>query len=447
MNIILLSGGSGKRLWPLSNDVRSKQFIKIFKNDQGEYESMLQRVYRQIQSVDKNARITIATSESQSSAIINQLGGKAFICMEPCRRDTFPAIILAASYLVDVRHADPNECVAICPVDPYVEESYYKTVKSLERVVRKYDTNLALMGILPTEPSDKYGYIIPEDKSRISDVKAFKEKPDVATAKGYLAQGALWNAGVFACKLSYLLQKAKELTGFNDYKNLLQKYGELQKISFDYAVVEREPNIKVVRYDGEWRDVGTWNMMAEVMAESSIGDVMLDASCKNTNVINELDIPVLGMGLKNMIIAVSNDGILVAEKKKSGDIKPFVEEIDQEAKFAVKSWGTYTVINSQEGSSTIKVSMLKGSQMAYHSHEHRDEIWTVISGTGKMLLNGTMRQVSPGDTVMIPKGMFHTVMAETDMDIIEVQIGKRLDKQDKIVVPVTEEFAKARIDI
>ena len=195
MNIILLSGGSGKRLWPLSNDVRSKQFIKLFKRSDGSYESMVQRVYRQISTVDKDAKITIATSKSQASALRNQLGESVSICVEPMRRDTFPAIVLAASYLHDELGVDESECVAVCPVDPYVDDSYYVAVKNLKNLVNINTSNLTLMGIEPTYPSEKYGYIIPADKGEVSVVKAFKEKPDADTAKGYLKQGALWNAG------------------------------------------------------------------------------------------------------------------------------------------------------------------------------------------------------------------------------------------------------------
>ena len=134
MNIVLLSGGSGKRLWPLSNEVRSKQFIKLFKDENGEYESMVQRVYRQITTVDPDAKITIATSKNQASAIKNQLGEKASICVEPCRRDTFPAIALAVAYLHDELGASRDEAVVVCPVDPYVDNTYYEAVQKLQEL-------------------------------------------------------------------------------------------------------------------------------------------------------------------------------------------------------------------------------------------------------------------------------------------------------------------------
>ena len=423
MHIILLSGGSGKRLWPLSNDVRSKQFIKLFKNENGKYESMVQRVYRQIQTVNSDMEVTIATSKSQASIIKNQLGEKVSICVEPCRRDTFPAIALAAAYLKDVQGLSEEDCVAVCPVDPYVDNTYYQTVQKLEEVVNEGQSNLVLMGIEPTVPSEKYGYIIPVDKNEISNVAKFTEKPDTETAKEYIKQGALWNAGVFAFKLGYLLNKAHELIDFMDYADLFKKYDTLTKISFDYAVVEKEPNIQVIRYAGQWKDVGTWNMMAEVMADKTKGDVILDDTCKDTNVVNELNIPILCMGCEDMVVAASEDGILVSTKERSGYMKPYVEKIDNPSMFAEKSWGTFTVIDNQENSKTIKIEMKPNAEMSYHSHSYRSEIWNIISGTGKVCINGESKTVKAGDVVQIPVDARHSIKANEKMEIIEIQLG------------------------
>lgn len=423
MHIILLSGGSGKRLWPLSNDVRSKQFIKLFKNENGKYESMVQRVYRQIQTLNSDMEVTIATSKSQVSAIRNQLGNKVSICLEPCRRDTFPAIALAAAYLKDVQGLSEEDCVAVCPVDPYVDNTYYQTVQKLEGIVNEGQSNLVLMGIEPTVPSEKYGYIIPVDKNEISRVAKFTEKPDTETAKEYIKQGALWNAGVFAFKLGYLLNKAHELIDFVDYADLFKKYDTLTKISFDYAVVEKESNIQVLRYAGQWKDVGTWNMMAEVMADKTKGDVILDDTCKDTNVVNELNIPILCMGCEDMVVAASEDGILVSTKERSGYMKPYVEKIDNPSMYAEKSWGTFTVIDNQENSKTIKIEMKPNAEMSYHSHSYRSEIWNIISGTGKVCINGESKTVKAGDVVQIPVNTRHSIKANEKMEIIEIQLG------------------------
>lgn len=432
MNIILLSGGSGKRLWPLSNDIRSKQFIKLFKDEAENYESMVQRVYRQITTVDADAKVTIATSKSQASSIKNQLGEKVFICVEPYRRDTFPAIALAATYLHDELGVSENEAVVVCPVDPYVDTTYYEAVKTLQDLAEHGDSNLTLMGIEPTYPSEKYGYIIPESDDDVSKVNEFKEKPDIETAKKYLAQHALWNAGIFAFKLGYMLNKAHSMIDFEDYQDLFNKYDRLTKISFDYAVVENESNIQVLRYNGAWKDVGTWNMMAEVMADQTNGKVILDETCENTNVVNELNIPILCMGCKDMIVAASGDGIFISDKERSGYMKPYVEKIETEAKYAEKSWGTYSVIDIQPGSMTVKVSMQAGQSMSYHMHNSRAEVWTVISGKGNVILDGIEQMLYTGNVITIAAGCRHMVEAITDLDIIEVQLGNEISVGDKI---------------
>ena len=431
MNIILLSGGSGKRLWPLSNDVRSKQFIKLFKNND-QYESMVQRVYRQITTVDPEAKITIDTSKSQASAIKNQLGDNVGISIEPCRRDTFPAIALAAAYLHDELGVGEDEAVVVCPVDPYVDNTYYEAVEQLQKLAEEGNANLTLMGIEPTYPSEKYGYIMPLRGEKVSKVKEFKEKPNRETAEKYIKENALWNAGIFAFKLSYLLSKAHSLIDFTDYRDLFNKYDGLKKISFDYAVVEKEESIQVLRYSGDWKDVGTWNMMAEVMADKTKGKVVLDEECENINVVNELNIPILCMGCKDMIVAASGDGILISDKERSGYMKPYVEIIETEAMYAEKSWGTYTVIDVQPGSMTVKVSMKVGEHMTYHMHNHREEVWTVVSGEGKAVVDGMEQTLRTGDVITIAAGCKHTVAAITALDIIEVQLGDEISVVDKI---------------
>ena len=433
MNIILLSGGSGKRLWPISNDVRSKQFIKLFKKGNGEYESMVQRVYRQICSVDSNANITIATSNSQVSSIRNQLGENVSVCVEPCRRDTCPAIMLAATYLHDEFHVGVEETVVVCPVDPYVDEAFYEAVFELDRSVQVGTANLTLLGVEPTVPSDKYGYIIPESAAKLSKVKAFKEKPDVETAKEYLKAGALWNTGVFAFKLGYILDIAHNIVDFAGYKDLFTKYELLEKVSFDYAVVEKERSIQVASYTGEWKDVGTWNMMSGVMSGSTKGNVTLDEVCVNTHVINELELPILCMGCRNMIVAASSDGIFVGDKERSSAMKSYVEKISTEIHYAEKSWGTYNVIDMQKGAVTIKVHLYAGHKMSYHRHDFRDEVWTVLTGEGIVTVDGMEQIVRPGDVVTIAAGCKHTVLAKTDMQLIEVQIGSVIDVADKVV--------------
>lgn len=431
MNIILLSGGSGQRLWPLSNDIRSKQFIKIFHKDDGELESMVQRVYRQIMEIDPNATITVATSKSQVSALNNQLGEGIGISVEPCRRDTFPAIALATAYLKDVRNIGEDEAVVVCPVDPYVDKEYFKTVEELGDYALKSDANLVLMGIEPTYPSEKYGYIIPESGDNVSRVSMFKEKPNVENAKKFISEGALWNGGVFAFKLGYVLNRAHELIDFTDYNDLFNKYDTLNKISFDYAVVEHEPVIEVMRYNGTWKDLGTWNTLTEAMDSTNVGEAILNDTCDNVHVVNELNMPVLCMGLKDVVVSASPEGILVSDKEQSSYIKPYVESLDHTVMFAEKSWGSFRVIDVSDDSLTIKVKLNPGHSMNYHSHEYRDEVWTVISGNGRAVIDGKEQAITVGDVIKMPAGCKHTVIADDALSMIEVQIGKDISVHDK----------------
>lgn len=431
MNIVLLSGGSGKRLWPLSNDIRSKQFIKIFQTEDGEYESMVQRVYRQILSVDSNANVTIATSKTQVSAIHNQLGQNVGVSVEPCRRDTFPAIALSAAYLHDVQHIGEEEAVVVCPVDPYVENDYFEALKGLGNQAAVSEANLVLMGIEPTYPSEKYGYIIPEDKNATSKVSMFKEKPTQDVAKQYIEQGALWNGGVFAFRLGYVLKRAHELIDFTDYYDLFAKYETLQKISFDYAVVEHESLIEVMRFHGTWKDIGTWNTLTEAMESESVGKAIMNETCENVHVLNELNVPVLCMGLKDVVVSASPEGILVSDKEQSSYIKPFVDEINQQIMFAEKSWGSFQVMDIENNSMTIKVTLNPGHSMNYHSHEKRDEVWTIISGTGRTIVDGMEQKVKAGDVITMAAGCRHTIIADTELHVIEVQLGKDINVLDK----------------
>ena len=431
MNIILLSGGSGQRLWPLSNTVRSKQFIPLLSNENGEQESMVQRVYRQITTVESDTNVVIATGKRQVGTIKHQLGSKVSICVEPCRRDTFPAIALASAFLASVKNVDPDEPVVVCPVDPYVNLDYFEAVKKLSELAADGQSNLSLLGIAPTFPSSSYGYIMPESKDTVSRVNRFIEKPNEEAAAAYIEQGALWNGGVFAYKLSYLLDISRKMLGSADYQTLYDNYENLTKISFDYAVVEKEPNIRCLRFAGEWRDVGSWDAFTDVMDSAAIGNVQM-ADCTNTNVINQLDLPVICVGLKDVVVSVGCDGVLVSDKAKSSTIKPYVDKLDPMARFEEKAWGSFTILDIQPESLTIKIILRPGNELKYHSHEHRDEVWNVLSGTGYVIVDDVRREIKSGDVIALPVGCRHTMHATSELQVIEVQTGAILDANDKI---------------
>lgn len=432
MNIILLSGGSGKRLWPLSNEVRSKQFLKIFKKADGSHESMVQRMYRMIREVDESAAVTIATSENQVTSIRSQLGDSVGISIEPCRRDTFPAIALATAYLHDKQDVDADEIVVVCPVDPYVESDYFQTLEKLSIQAAKGEANLVLMGVEPTYPSEKYGYIIPTSTAPVAPVDTFKEKPDVKTAEKCIAAGALWNGGVFAYKLSYVLGIAEKVLGSVDYQYLFDNYSTLTKISFDYAVVEKESKIQVMRFAGQWKDLGTWNTLTEAMCDEVAGNSVA-VDCSNTHVINELQIPLIALGVDNLAIAATPDGILVTDKKKSDKLKDYVAE--KRPMVEKRGWGEYQVIDYRiqpDGQNFLTKHLIikPGQHISYQRHQHRSEIWTFVEGSGKLILDGVVTNVSRGEMAFIKPGTKHAIKADTELHIIEVQVGDELTEED-----------------
>ncbi|MBQ7679642.1 MAG: cupin domain-containing protein [Butyrivibrio sp.] len=430
MNIILLSGGSGKRLWPLSNDVRSKQFLKVLRAADGTHESMIQRMFRMIREADPDARIVVATSESQVNSIRSLLGD-VDISVEPERRDTFPAIALATAYLHDRCGVAADDTVVACPVDPYTEAGYFRTLLEMDEQAR-HGSNLTLMGINPTYPSAKYGYIFPENEESICRVRAFKEKPTEEEAAGLIAEGALWNGGAFAFRLSYVLDLARTQFGFNTYDDLTSNYSTLPTTSFDYAVVETETDISVVRYSGEWKDLGTWNTLTEAMPDEVSGTAKA-VDCENTHIINELQLPLIAMGLKNIAVAATPDGILVADKHQSSYLKEHLK--DQRPMVEKRAWGEYEVLDHR-GQSTGNNSLTKhlrikaGQHISYQTHQHRAETWVIVEGEGAVVLDGVVKPVHRGDTVVIPLGMKHAIRAITDVHIIEVQVGDRLTEED-----------------
>ena len=394
---------------------------------------MLQRVMRQLDRTNEEVPLLVAASQSQETVLRKYLGDRADISSEPCRRNTFPSIALASAFLHDKRSVDLNEPIVVCPVDPFVDDQFFGKFKELAELISTDAASMVLMGIEPTYPSEKYGYILPESNDSVSKVLEFKEKPDTKTAQKYIEHGALWNGGVFAFKLGCVLDKAEKILGVSNHDEMLENYSSLENISFDYAVVEHEPDIKVVRYAGEWKDLGTWNTLTEVMETNFIGDVRADESCQNVHAINELDVPIVCLGLNDIIAAASPEGILISDRKHSSYIKPLVENIHQQIMFAEKSWGTYKVLDVERDSLTIKVTLNAGSRMRYHSHERRREVWNVIEGRGLIVIDGEVRAITAGDVIALPIGCKHMVIADTALKIIEVQLGKEISVDDKII--------------
>lgn len=328
MKIILLSGGSGERLWPLSNDERSKQFLSLLQAPDGRTESMVQRVVRQISEAGLGKDILVATNEMQTRIIREQLGNSVDIVTEPQRRNTFPAIALASEYLASTG-CGADETVVVMPCDPYTEAGYFDVIGRMAEAVEKDAAELVLMGIKPTYPSPKYGYVVPQEGDKGKDIEKvcqFTEKPDIAGAKALLERGALWNGGVFAFKLGYVTALARKYVS-GSFEQVRAAYEQYPKISFDYEVAEKAQSVAVIPFDGKWKDLGTWNTLSEELPSETMGRVVTGKRNVNTHVINTLGIPVFVDGLKDVMVVTSPDGILICNKDDSEALKEYLSNL------------------------------------------------------------------------------------------------------------------------
>lgn len=438
MQLILLSGGSGKRLWPLSNDARSKQFLPLLASPDGGMESMIQRVVRQIREAQLTNNITFATNAVQRDSIINQLGEDVSVVTEPERRDTFPAIALAASYLAKEKKCDSNEIVVVMPCDVYTESRYFATIGKMAETVRNNVADLVLMGIAPTYPSEKFGYVVPQEARATEGVKMverFTEKPNEEKAKELLAQGAYWNGGVFAFRLGYMMNIVEQYIKADTFQETHKRYAEFPKISFDYEVAEKAESVAVVPFSGAWKDLGTWNALCEKLPSTHIGNVMMGDNNANTHAVNELGIPVFCNGLKDVIVAVSSDGIMVCDKQDSEKIKDYANKLTTRPMYEERRWGTYRVLDNAEyedgtRSLTKTIHLNAGKNISYQLHHHRSEVWTCVEGEGIFVLDGESKEVKRGDVMNIPVEHLHAIKATTDLTFIEVQIGNPLVEED-----------------
>jgi mannose-1-phosphate guanylyltransferase len=433
MRILLLSGGSGKRLWPLSNDARSKQFLKVLRNEHGKLESMLQRVWRQLGKVNLADKAIVATSSSQVEMLHNQLGPYIPVVVEPEQKDTFPAIALASVYLYSVERCSLDEVVGVLPVDSFVEDHFFETIKELERGLYESSADLALLGVTPTYPSEKYGYIVPDSAMTEDFIKVSKfcEKPSEISAKRLINQQALWNCGVFGFRLKYIIQLLKRKNIPVQYDALLKYYSHLQSNSFDYEVVEKAKNIITLPYSGYWKDLGTWNTLTDEMEAQVIGNGVISNDVMKSCIVNELEIPIILIGVENVVVAASPDGLLVTDKKSSHKIKEYVSHFQDGPMYEEYWWGWRRVLEynkKKDGTETLteKIHLTAGKNLNYQVNGNQ-EVWTITEGDGILVLNDDeFSEIGTGTTLAIPDGKKYSWMAGSDMEFIVIRNGKHL---------------------
>ena len=435
--IVLLGGGAGKRLWPLSNELRSKLFIELLPSPAGGRESMLGRVCRQLEEANLLHAAMIVTHQDQLPLTARHTRDRIPMIGEPYKKGTFTAAAIAALYLQSNGLATSEDIICIAPADVFAGEDFFRHFHSLPGLLREAQADLALLGTRPTHPTDQYGYILPDtiNEKGYAPIKRFVEKPEVRRAEQLIQQGALWNCGVYAFSLAYMLSRIEEAGLPLIYDELIARYEQLPVISFDKQVGERTPRSIVVPYEGLWQDLGSWDSFTAQLDSHVIGNGYLSGNQGDSYIINELPYPIHLIGLTGIIAAASADGILIADKKQSQEIKAQLGNLPHQPMMGELSWGSYRMIdNAAAGQDqlhvlTLCITISAGKQIGLQQHLNDCIAWTVLSGHGRFVRNGEIQEVRAGDQFNILSEGSYAIAAESELVLLVVRIGEYISQE------------------
>lgn len=400
MRIVLMAGGKGTRLWPLSTNKLPKQFIQVFDNNQ----SMLSSTYNKVKNLNRN--IYVATQKEYYDIALAQTNNSANIICEPFSHDTFAAFLNVAMYLKYENNVDENEFVAIIPTDHDVDSNFYEILFDAEKLLQSCNKDFCLVGIKPTYPATQYGYILYSK----SYVKQFVEKPNIDKAKKLISDNAVWNSGILVFRLSAMIKIANKYINYKNYKEFLNNYHLLPKISFDYEILEKMSDIMIVLSNQSWKDLGNWNSLYEKISTSDNF---------NTNIINREDKIIKNYGISNALIINTKDGIAMYPKEHNKAIK--------------KDWGYYQLLKSYEFDElVIEIKLLQiDSKQSINLHENNcSDFLIVVNGSGEIIINNQAHLLIKGSNYYFNTTDKCTIKANESLEMLYIiQKNKIVDKK------------------
>lgn len=448
---IILAGGSGSRLWPLSRELYPKQLLN-FNSDK----SLLQLTYERLNQfipADNIVNITNIKHTSNVKFQLEQISIGINILSEPLSKNTAPAIALAIKY---IQEKDDDPVILVVPSDHLIDdnEKFIQTVEKGEKLAQK--GYIVTFGIEPNYPETGYGYINILNEPILDGfkVKEFVEKPDTETAKKYIeAKTYFWNSGIFMFKASTMIDEMKKLAP--DIFNIMDKFdfsmsnkiefnlfNEMPNISIDYAIMEKSDKIALVKLESDWNDLGSWQSIYDVSKKDEQENVMIghviDENSKNSFVYSSSKL-VATIGLEDTVLVETEDAILACKKDKTQEVKKIFDILKKQNndahlihKTVYRPWGFYTVVAQGKGFLTKIIHVNSGQRLSVQSHNHRSEHWVVLSGVAKVVLEGKEHILSTGYSIDIPLKAIHSLQNpyEEDLEIIEVQLGDLLIEDD-----------------